>query len=149
MIERGGVVVSSIYGMKRTLHPCFCEKNLSVLWLNPPWSVRVDNLLFEIQTTVFFGLILRVEKLMRNMTFSKTPWMEWLTFSEVQTKVFFGLPSIDGKQIVSGMNILLFLRIAYLQPFDLHQPIGVILLCFCLEVNGFGWFLNGPLACPP
>ena len=33
--------------------------------------------------------------------------MEWRTCSEVQTKVFFGLPSIDRKHKVSGFSILL------------------------------------------
>lgn len=68
----------------------------------------------------------------------------------VQTKVFFGVPSIDRKPCglraeYSSCNYI-ELRVAFMQPSDLNQPIGVILICCCVEVNDFGWFLNGPLA---
>ena len=60
----------------------------------------------------------------------------------VQTKVFFGVPSIDrkpyGLRAEYSSSVILFVQT--------NQPIGVILICCCVEVNGFGKFLNGPLA---
>jgi len=84
----------------------------------------VDVLTFsEIQTTVSFGLILRIAELGMN------PWC-FGRLVRVQTKVFFGLPSIDGKRDVSGMNLLLF------SFFRLNQPIGVFLM---YDVFGSEW----------
>jgi hypothetical protein len=120
----------------------FEESIKAVLWRNPPCCEALYR------NTVLWAprgwYHLRFSKFKQKCSLAYPPYSirrNGLLFFENQTKVSFGLPSIDGETLRSPGWIFFFV-------FLTNQPIGVS-SCLVVEVNGFGKFFNGPLAYPP
>ena len=151
----------------------FEEENLSVLWRNPPWSLGGVDVLFEIQTTVSFGVILRVVKFRRildsieslirlNRWFIWNPMggmaylfrssnesVLWLTLHRRETqgfRVFYTSYSIV-RQIspLAYSSWFVFFRMTLGWCLTAHWRVLHAVWGGCSDEN-FGKFFNGPLA---
>ena len=151
----------------------FEEENLSVLWRNPPWSLGGVDVLFKIQTTVSFGVILRVVKFRRILDSIESlirlnPWFIWnpmggmaYLFRSSNESVLWLTLHRRGNLAVSGMNILLcffdksahwriphglcFFRMTLGWCLTAHWRVLHAVWGGCSD-ESFGKFFNGPLA---
>lgn len=131
----------------------FEEENLSVLWRNPPWSLGGVDVLFEIQTTVSFGVILRVVKFRRILDSVESmirlnPWFIWnpmggmayLFRSSNESVLWLTL----HRQETQGFRV-------FYTSYSIVRQISPLAYSswFVFFSDDFGMVFNSPLACPP